>query len=73
MQIGPDDRRKTPRENVLRGPLIFGNAEQIAEVRRLEREAEARAAGLEPEKKLCVECLGEGMVTCPACEGTGNE
>lgn len=51
-------------------PLTFGDADQIAAVRRLEREAEEK----ELKKKYgCLTCAttGEAEQECDECEGTG--
>lgn len=49
---------------VFKEPLAFGNKEQIEMIRRYEESLEFKA-------KACGECVGEGQIVCPQCNGTG--
>jgi hypothetical protein len=52
----------------INGPLKFGDANQIAEIKRYESDLKTPC---DPE--LCDECDGEGTVTCNSCDGSGEK
>lgn len=52
------------RPPLIKGPLTFGDREQINEIKRVEA-AEERAIA------CCHRCDGEGMIECPDCDGDG--
>lgn len=45
----------------IRGPLEFGNLDQIQAIKNAEK-----------EQSLCQRCTGEGMIECPDCLGSGE-
>lgn len=53
---------------LIEGPLKFGDAAQINEIRRYEKELDRSC-----DPTLCPECTGEGMIECPECLGSGEK